>query len=141
MSIKQERVSGRIRKILSTLIMRDVADPRLQGITITDVEIDPELMYAKVFVNAMGEEERETEVMMALEHAKGFLRREVAHRLTLRRAPELTFKWDPSLERAERINRLLSQLDIPHDPDAELQSAVKTDDESMDGMDDDEGTE
>lgn len=113
MSYKQERVSGRIRKILSTLIVREVADPRLQGITITDVEIDAELMYAKVFVNALGEEDREAEIMLALEHAKGFLRRQVAHRLSLRRAPQLTFKWDASLQRGERINKLLAELDIP----------------------------
>lgn len=113
MSIKQERVSGRIRKILSQLILREVADPRLQGITITDVELDPELLFAKVYVNALGEEEREPEVMIALEHAKGFLRREVAHRVRLRKAPELIFRWDASLERSERINTLLASLDIP----------------------------
>lgn len=113
MSIKQERVSGRIRKILSQLILREVADPRLQGITITDVELDPELLFAKVYVNALGEEEREPEVMIALEHAKGFLRREVAHRVRLRKAPELIFRWDTSLERSERINTLLASLDIP----------------------------
>jgi ribosome-binding factor A len=113
MSIKQERTSGRIRKILSQLILREVADPRLHGITITDVEIDPELLFAKVYVNALGEEEREPEVMFALEHAKGFLRREVARRVKLRKAPELIFRWDESLERSERINALLSTLDIP----------------------------
>ncbi|MBK8026435.1 MAG: 30S ribosome-binding factor RbfA [Chloroflexi bacterium] len=115
MPYKQERVSGRIRKILSTLIVREVADPRLAGITVTDVEIDAELMYAKVYVNAMGEEEREAEVMLGLEHARGFLRREVARRLSLRRAPQLSFKWDASLERGERINKILSGLEIPLD--------------------------
>lgn len=113
MSFKQERVSGRIRKILSQLILREVADPRLHGITITDVELDPELLFAKVYVNALGEEEREPEVMIGLEHAKGFLRREVARRVRLRKAPELTFHWDASLERSERINTLLASLDIP----------------------------
>lgn len=124
MSIKQERVSGRIRKILSQLILREVADPRLQGITITDVELDPELLFAKVYVNALGEEEREPEVMMALEHAKGFLRREVARRVRLRKAPELIFRWDVSLERSERINALLSSLDIPPED-----TAAETDDD------------
>jgi ribosome-binding factor A len=113
MSIKQERMSGRIRKILSQLILREVADPRLHGITITDVELDPELMFAKVYVNALGEEERQVEVMVALERAKGYLRREVAHRVRLRKAPELIFRWDESLERGERINALLSTLEIP----------------------------
>lgn len=113
MGIKRERTSGQILKILSQLIVREVADPRLHGITITDVELDPELLFAKVYVNALGEEEREPEVMFALEHAKGFLRREVARRVRLRKAPELIFRWDESLERSERINALLASLEIP----------------------------
>ena len=55
------------------------------------------------------------EVMFALDHAKGFLRREVAKRVRLRKAPELVFRWDESLERGERINALLSTLEIPPD--------------------------
>lgn len=139
MPYKQERVAGRIRKILSTLIIREISDPRLQGITVTEVEIDAELMYAKVFVNALGEEEREAEIMIGLEHAKGFLRREVARRLSLRRAPILTFKWDVSLERSDRINKLLSELDIPKDPDApEMTTVTEPDDDLLDANDDDD---
>jgi ribosome-binding factor A len=130
MSIKQERTSGRIRKILSQLILREVADPRLHGITITDVQIDPELLFAKVYVNALGEEEREPEVMFALEHAKGFLRREVAHRVKLRKAPELIFRWDESLDRGERINALLATLEIPPED-----SATETDDDDDSQLD------
>ncbi len=111
--IKQERTSGQIRKILSQLILREVADPRLHGITVTDVELDPELLFATIYVNALGEEERQPEVMLALERAKGYLRREVAKRVRLRKAPELIFRWDESLERGERINALLASLDIP----------------------------
>ena len=84
MSKKQERMSGRIRVILSELVLREVADPRLAHITITDVELDPELLYARVYVNALGDEEREQEVMAGLERAKGFLRRELGQRARLR---------------------------------------------------------
>jgi ribosome-binding factor A len=136
MAHKQARVAGRIRKILSTLLLRETADPRLQGVTVTNVEIDAELMYAKVFVNALGEEERETEVLAALEHAKGFLRREVAQRVGLRRAPALTFRWDATLERSERILSLLSTLEIPAD---DAQSAPPSlADMALDSLDDDE---
>jgi ribosome-binding factor A len=134
MSIKQARMGGRIRKILSELLLREVSDPRLLGITITDVELDPELMYARIKVNALGEEERADEIMFALEHAKGFLRREVAKRVRLRKAPELTFMWDVSLERGERINKLISSLEIPPpDPMDEL-----LDDDLLDDDDDDD---
>lgn len=112
-SIKQERVAGHILTILTELLLREVSDPRLQHITVTDVTIDPELMYAKVYINALGDETRQDEVMAALKRAKGFLRREVAKRVRLRSAPDLIFHWDETLERAERMNRLLSSLEIP----------------------------
>lgn len=134
--IKQERTGGHIRKILSQLILRDVADPRLHGITITDVELDPELLFAKVYVNALGEEERMPEVMSALNHAKGFLRREVAKRVKLRKAPELIFKWDESLERGERIDSLLAGLVIPRDENAPV--AIEPDADDEDDYEDDE---
>ena len=137
--IKQERTGGHIRKILSQLILRDVADPRLHGITITDVELDPELLFAKVYVNALGEEERMPEVMMALNHAKGFLRREVAKRVKLRKAPELLFKWDESLERGERIDALLAHLVIPPDENAPAVVPATDDDADYDDEMDDDG--
>jgi ribosome-binding factor A len=115
-TIKQDRVAGRIRQILSVLILREVADPRLQGITVTDVEIDSELMYARIYVNALGEEERAPEIMGALKQAKGFLRREVGKRMTLRRVPDIGFYWDTSLERGDRMEHLINKLDIPPAP-------------------------
>jgi ribosome-binding factor A len=115
-TIKQDRVAGRIRQILSVLILREVADPRLQGITVTDVEIDSELMFARIYVNALGEEERAPEIMGALKQAKGFLRREVGKRMSLRRVPDLGFYWDTSLERGDRIDTLIDRLDIPPAP-------------------------
>jgi ribosome-binding factor A len=113
MGIKQHRVAGRIRTILSELLLREIADPRLQGLTVTEVEIDQELQYARVYVNALGEEERADEVMIGLAHANSFLRREVGSRLRLRRTPELHFLWDETLEHAEHINRIIDDLDIP----------------------------
>ncbi|CAG1004452.1 Ribosome-binding factor A [Anaerolineae bacterium] len=120
MSIKQDRVSGRIRTILSELLLREVSDPRLHGITITEVELDPELQYAQVYVNALGDEDREADVMKGLEHATGFLRREVGKRVRLRKTPELIFHWDITLERSERINKLIASLDSPPAPVEEL---------------------
>jgi ribosome-binding factor A len=119
MSIKQERMSGRIRDILSVLLMREVSDPRLEGVTVTSVKLDPELMFATVMVNALGDEGRRDEIMAALKRAKGFLRREVASRVRLRNAPELLFRWDEGLERAERVNRIFDDLTIPPAPPEE----------------------
>lgn len=119
MSIKQQRMGDRIQQILSQLLLREISDPRLQGITVTEVQIDAELMYAKVYVNALGDESREREVMEALKKANGFLRREVGQRIRIRNTPELHFYWDKTLERAERINNIISNLDIPPEPEEE----------------------
>ena len=113
MSIKQGRMSDRIHQILSHLLLREVSDPRLRDITVMEVQLDPELMYAKVYVSAMGDESREAKVMVGLRRANGFLRREVGKRIRLRNTPELHFQWDHTLKRADRINQIISNLDIP----------------------------
>lgn len=113
--IRQKRTAERIRIILSELVVREMRDPRLQDITFTEVRIDRELQYADIYVNALGDDSREAEVMDALVGATGYLRRELAPRLTLRTVPHLHFHWDPSLAHAERISQLLDSLDIPTD--------------------------
>ncbi|MGJ3238276.1 MAG: 30S ribosome-binding factor RbfA [Anaerolineae bacterium] len=117
MSVKQDRLQERMRIILSELLLREVSDPRLQGVTVTEVIIDSELMHATVYVNALGDESRQDEVLQALKRANGFLRREVGQRLTTRNTPELHFKWDTTLEHGERINQILDNLDIPDELD------------------------
>lgn len=123
MSVKQNRLQERIRIILSELLLREVSDPRLQGVTVTEVSIDNELMYATVYVNALGDESREKEVMQGLERANGFLRRHVGQGIDTRYTPELHFKWDTTLEHGERINQLLNDLDIPDDDGSEESDA------------------
>lgn len=117
MSIKQERMSERIRAILSELLLREVSDPRLQSVTVTEVSLDLELMFADVYVNALGDESRQEEVMSGLASANGFLRREVGKRVRIRNTPELHFHWDNTLERGERLNKLINSLDIPPAPE------------------------
>ena len=122
MTLKQERMSDRIREILSELLLMEVSDPALQGITVTDVSVDPEIEYADVYVNALGEEERQKEVMQGLKRATGFLRREVGRRVKLRRTPVLIFHWDVSLSRAETVEKALDNLHLPpapHDKDTD----------------------
>ncbi|MCY3864811.1 MAG: 30S ribosome-binding factor RbfA [Chloroflexi bacterium] len=120
MSVKRERMSERIHQILSQLLLTEIADPRLQDITVTEVTLDLELMVAKVYVSAMGDENRETEVMAGLRRAGGYLRREVGKRVRLRHTPELHFKWDSALAQADRINAIISSLEIPAEaPDDE----------------------
>lgn len=110
--IRQERTAEQIQIILSELFLKEVSDPRLVGVTITEVLIDRELQHANVYVNALGDDEREKEVMDGLNSASGFLRSQIAQRLDLRSAPVVRYHWDPRLRYAEEVNDLLDSLDI-----------------------------
>ena len=112
-SVKQQRTAERIQEVLSQLLMKEVSDPRLQGITITDVKVDPEIMFARIYVNALGDESRREEVMEGLERANGFLRSQLAQHIRVRTMPELRFLWDEALARANRVESILDSLDIP----------------------------
>jgi ribosome-binding factor A len=111
--IRQERTAEQIRLILSDLLGREVSDPRLQDLTVTRVRVDRELQVADIYLNALGDESREAEVMRALEKAGGFIRYELAQRVSLRTVPELRFHWDPTLAYAEEVDQILSNLAIP----------------------------
>ena len=110
MSLKQERMADRIREILSGLLLTEVTDPALHDITITSVELDAELEYADVYVNALGDESRQKEVMRGLERANGFLRHELGSRIRLRRTPVLHFHWDLTLQHADAIDQALKRI-------------------------------
>ncbi|MFL7838557.1 MAG: 30S ribosome-binding factor RbfA [Candidatus Promineifilaceae bacterium] len=108
--IRQERTAEQIRMILSDLLNREVSDPRLQDLTVTRVEVDRELQVANVYLNALGDESREAEVMKALDKAGGFLRYELAQRMSVRVVPELRFHWDPTLAYADELDQILREL-------------------------------
>ncbi len=107
--LRQKRVADRLQQEISQLL-QEMKDPRLDLITVTQVNIDRELEYANIFVSTVGDEARRKEVMQVLSHAQGFVRREVGKRVQLRRAPEIIFHWDPSPEKAEHIAHLLDEI-------------------------------
>jgi ribosome-binding factor A len=111
--IRQQRTAEQIQIILSELMLREMRDPRLQELTITDVTIDRELQYADVYVHALGDESRQTAVIQALEKATGFFRHELAQRLRLRTTPQLHFHWDATLAHIQEVDRILDNLIIP----------------------------
>jgi ribosome-binding factor A len=108
--IRLKRISDRIREDLSQLLVRQVADPRLTAITITDVKVDRELAYADIFVSSWEGSERSEEILKALRHAGGFLRTELAAKVDLRAMPRLRFHWDPTPENADHIEKILLEL-------------------------------
>jgi ribosome-binding factor A len=107
---RARKVGERIREELAAVLNEQVSDPRLQLITITGVEVDRELAFATIFVSGLGDDNRSEDVMGGFEAAQGFLRRELAGRISMRSFPQLRFKWDTSYERGTRIDELLDQL-------------------------------
>src|SRR5436190_18895671 len=106
-----ERINDLIRAELSELIGRTVKDPRVAGlVSLTEVETSADLRHAKVFVSVFGSEEEKKATLAALKHAAGFLRHEIAQRLTMRTVPAFEFQLDTSLEHGDRILRLLKQV-------------------------------
>jgi len=113
--MRTERIADRIRQELSDLLITETSDPRLAGVTITDVTVDRELAYAEVFFSALEGAERSREILDGFTHAQGYLRRELTRRIDLRIFPRLRFHWDPTFERAEKIERLIASLNKPPD--------------------------
>jgi len=108
-SRRLEQVAGLLQEELSHLLEREVKDPRMGFVTLTGVELSPDLRHARVYFSVLGDEEAVQQSLAALERAAGFLRHELSRRLTLRQVPELHFVLDRSGERAQRISDLLRQ--------------------------------
>jgi ribosome-binding factor A len=108
--MRLKRIQDRIQEELSRMIIEEIQDPRLSGISVTDVSVDRELAYAEIYVSAIEGQERAKEVLEGLKSAAGYLRHALAERIDLRVFPRLRFHWDTTPEKADHIERLLSQL-------------------------------
>ncbi len=108
--LRIQRIADRIQQELSVMLVNQVSDPRLNGVSVTDVKVDRELSFADIYVSAVEGQSRSTEVLQGLEHANGFLRSELARRVELRTFPRLRFHWDITPERADHIEQLLASL-------------------------------
>ena len=108
--LRLQRIADRIRQEISELLIREISDPRLKLISITDVKVDKELAFADVYVSAVEGYARSKEILAGLESASGFLRRTLAGRIELRVFPRLRFHWDPTPENADHIEKVLADL-------------------------------
>jgi ribosome-binding factor A len=108
--VRLQRIADRIRQELSEMLVREISDPRLELIYVTDVKVDKELAYADVFVSAVEGHERSKDVLSGLESASGFIRRTLAGRVELRVFPRLRFHWDPTPENSDHVERVLAEL-------------------------------
>jgi ribosome-binding factor A len=110
MKRRTNRMGDLVRAELADLLLRSVQDPRIKLVSLTSVEVTPDMRRAVVRVSALGEEEQRLEALEALRHARGFLRTELSHRLRTRVTPELVFELDRGAEHSQRISDLLESL-------------------------------
>jgi len=108
--LRLQRIADRIRQELSEMLIREISDPRLQQVFVTDVKVDKELAWAEIFVSAVEGAARSKEVLAGMQAANGFIRRALAGRIELRAFPRLRFHWDPTPENADHIEKLLAEL-------------------------------
>lgn len=92
------------------MFIREISDPRLKQIFVTDVRIDRELTVADIYVSAVEGSSRSEEILAGLESASGFLRKNLASRVQVRAFPRLRFHWDPTPENADHIEKILAGL-------------------------------
>lgn len=107
---REDQLSGVITRELSDLMHTRMKDPRIGFASITGVELSHDLRYAKVFVSVLGSSQEQRETMRGLGSATGFLRHELAQRLTIRHVPEIAFHLDESIARGARVLDLLKQV-------------------------------
>jgi ribosome-binding factor A len=107
---RSDRVADQVRSELGQLLAREVHDPGIGFVTLTRVQVTPDLQHARVFYTALGDETARRNSRRALDRAAPFLRKMIGSRLRLRRVPELTFQYDESIAGQDRIEQLISEI-------------------------------
>ena len=107
---RQDQLGEVIAHELSDLIRTRMKDPRIGFASITDVDLSADLRHAKVFVSVMGDEQERHDTLRTLNHASGFLRHELAQRLTVRHTPEIAFRLDESIVHGAHVLDLINQV-------------------------------
>jgi ribosome-binding factor A len=108
---RHERVGEEIAHEINAMLAGELKDPRLEGsVVVSEVRVQEDMKHARVFVSMRGTAKEQNDAIKALEHASGFIRRELVERLQLRRVPDLHFTLDHSQEYSERIEQLLKEM-------------------------------
>ncbi len=114
---RQARVGDLIMQTIAELIQRKVKDPRVDGVTITGVDVSVDLRVGRVFFCVL-DPDRQEKAQQGLQSAAGFLRRELSRELRIKHVPELTFMYDASFDYGSKIDEILEKLDKDEEPDS-----------------------
>ena len=106
-SSRMRKVNEALREILAGSIASEMKDPRIGFVTVTEVDTSPDLRTAKVYVSVLGTDEERKDTLAGLESAHGFLQSRIGAEMKMKRTPTLSFHYDETIERGDRISRLL----------------------------------
>jgi ribosome-binding factor A len=107
---RNQRLEGELRAVLADLLRLEVKDPRLEGVTVSAIQLSRDRTHARVFYSVIGDDERERQAGDGFAAAAPFLRRELGRRMRMRTVPSLEFARDTSYEYGDRMERLLDRL-------------------------------
>jgi ribosome-binding factor A len=110
------RVNEAVKEVLSSHLVQGLKDPRIGFVTVTGVDTSPDLRTARVYVSVLGSEDERAAALEGLRSSRGFLQAQIAHELRMKRTPALTFEYDETVERADRMTRLIDEV-APKDDD------------------------
>jgi ribosome-binding factor A len=131
-SPRTRRVGELIQAELSEIILRELKDPRIGFVTITGVDVTPDLRHADVFISVLGSKRDRDASLAALQNSAGFLRKELASRIEMKYFPDLKFKIDPSIEAGMKIDKIIRKL---HANDDKSNNVNKNNDDTIDNGD------
>ena len=115
---RKERLDELLKRELESIICYELSDPRLDHVTVSEVDVSKDLQTARVYIGVLEDKAKEREVMNGLEDARGFIRNQIAGRVQLRKVPDLVFRLDRTLGDVQRIDTIIDQLEFSPDNDA-----------------------
>ena len=122
------KVAQAIREVVSTAIVMDLQDPRIENATVTYVEVSGDMRRARVHVSVMGDEKQQRRCLHGLQHDAGFLQRKIAQRIDTRYTPKLEFTLDEGVQHSLEIQQLLGEL-LPDEDEQALDPVAQPDSE------------
>jgi ribosome-binding factor A len=116
---RKDRVGDQIKKEVSQIIQRELKDPGIGFVTITDVELSPDLKNARIFYSVLGDEQNKLKSSQALQRAVFFIQHEIGRKMRLKHTPRIKFVYDRSLEKSARIEKALEEIRLSENPQSE----------------------
>jgi ribosome-binding factor A len=111
------RVGDQILKEIADLLVRRVNDPRVSGVTLTGIHLSNDLRHSRVYYSLIGDREDIRKTQAGLDSAKGFIKREIGHRMDIKYIPDIVFEHDPTLEKGDDLERLFQKIKLDDSKD------------------------